>query len=205
MISNQNFVPFLASNPYHTEMIYGSFGHDIVGHLLRWLMIPTHDVMNRFEASFHFLHVIFSPSGNVDAREKLASKSTVSLPATRQNWMKVKPKPKPKPKPKSKLTRTRGQGSRECWTGPEIELSSAFRSVGGTGRPTLGVPTRLMPKMERTDASLRTRTLQTGQKIFPCRSPLLESPQMNGPRSSLADLQCCNGVQRLNSKRHPKP
>jgi len=116
MISNQNFVPFLASNPYHTEMIYGSFGHDIVGHLLRWLMIPTHDVMNRFETSFHFLHVIFSPSGNVDAREKLASKSAVSLPATRQNWMKAKPKPKskPKPKPKPKLTRTRGQGSREC-------------------------------------------------------------------------------------------
>jgi hypothetical protein len=84
MISNQNFVPFMASNPYHTEMIYGSFGHDIVGHLLRWLMIPTQDVMSRFEAYLHSLHKAFSPFGKGGAQEKQTYDFIVSLQTTRR-------------------------------------------------------------------------------------------------------------------------
>lgn len=49
VISNQNFVPFIATNPHHSEFVYGAFGHETVGAMLRWLLVPRPDVRDRIE------------------------------------------------------------------------------------------------------------------------------------------------------------
>ena len=47
--SNQNLVPFLYSNPFHRHYLYGIFGQDAIGQVLRYMVRPTAAVEARLQ------------------------------------------------------------------------------------------------------------------------------------------------------------
>ena len=47
--SNQNLLPFVYSNPHHRQVLYGAFGQDAVGQVLRFMMAPVAGVARRLE------------------------------------------------------------------------------------------------------------------------------------------------------------
>jgi hypothetical protein len=48
--TNQNFAPFLYSNPFHRARLYQTFGQDAVGAVLRHFVRPAADVQRRIDA-----------------------------------------------------------------------------------------------------------------------------------------------------------